>query len=61
VWLRAIKYRMGQEDVEGSKHALDRALHMLPKSEHINLIRQAALLEFRSGDPGVWGACAGAS
>lgn len=54
VWLRVLKYRLSQGDSEGARKTLDRSLQSLPKFEHIRMISQAALLEFKMGDPGGW-------
>ncbi|GAB4820753.1 hypothetical protein N2152v2_007799 [Parachlorella kessleri] len=51
VWLRTVKYRLAKDDSEGARKALERSLQALPKFEHIRMISQAGLLEFKLGDP----------
>lgn len=46
---------MGSEDAEGARRTFDRSLQSLPQFEHIRMISQTALLEFKHGDPGVSG------
>lgn len=50
VWLRAVRYRLGSGDAEGARRTLDRSLQSLPKFEHIRMISQTGLLEFKIGD-----------
>ncbi len=57
VWLRTVKYRLAKDDSEGARKALERSLQALPKFEHIRMISQAGLLEFKLGDPGERGRC----
>lgn len=55
VWLRAVKYRLVTDDAEGARKTLDRSLQSLPQFEHIRMISQTGLLEFKLGDAGVDG------
>ncbi|PRW55969.1 RNA binding rRNA processing [Chlorella sorokiniana] len=50
VWLRAVKFRLSREDGEGARKTLDRSLQSLPKFEHVRMISQTGLLEFKLGD-----------
>lgn len=52
VWLRAVKFRLTSGDAEGARKTLDRSLQSLPQFEHVRMITQAGLLEFKIGDPG---------
>lgn len=52
VWLRALKYRLTSGDPEGARRTLDRSLQSLPAFEHVRMISQAGLLEFKQGDAG---------
>lgn len=52
MWLRALKYRLTSGDPEGARRTLDRSLQSLPAFEHVRMISQAALLEFKQGDAG---------
>lgn len=52
VWLRAVRYRLATGDAEQARKTLDRSLQSLPPFEHIRMISQAALLEFKLGDAG---------
>ncbi len=52
VWLHAVKYRLTRGDSDGARKALDRSLQALPTFEHIRMVSQAGLLEFKLGDPG---------
>lgn len=49
VWLRAIKYRLTQDDIDGANKTLQRAMQSLPRHEHVVMASQTALLEFRMG------------
>jgi rRNA biogenesis protein RRP5 len=51
VWIRAIRYRLAHDDSDAARRTLDRALQSLPKHEHVGVASQAALLEFKLGDP----------
>ncbi|KAI3436621.1 hypothetical protein D9Q98_006038 [Chlorella vulgaris] len=51
VWLRAVKFRLTSGDAEGARKTLDRSLQSLPQFEHVRMITQAGLLEFKIGDP----------
>lgn len=50
VWLRAFRYRLDHQDAAKAQSTLDRALQSLPSSQHVKMISQAALLEFKRGD-----------
>lgn len=50
VWLRAVRYRLTHDDSDGAKRTLDRSLQSLPRHDHVSMITQAALLEFKVGD-----------
>ena len=50
VWLRAVKYRLAAGEGEAAQRLLDRSLKSLPRHEHVRMVSQAALLEFRCGD-----------
>ena len=52
VWQRVYRTRLAQRDAEGARTTLSRALQALPKQDHVAMISQAGLLEFRQGDPG---------
>ena len=52
VWLRAVRYRLASGDAEGARKTLDRSLQSLPQFEHIRMISQTGLLEFKIGDAG---------
>lgn len=54
VWQRVYRTRLAQRDAEGARTTLSRALQALPKQDHVAMISQAGLLEFRQGDPGTW-------
>lgn len=51
VWLRAVRYRLARGEAEAARRTLDHSLQSLPKFEHVRMISQAALLEFKAGDP----------
>jgi rRNA biogenesis protein RRP5 len=51
VWLRAIRYSLTQNDADTAKKTFDRSLKSLPRSEHVAMATQTALLEFKVGDP----------
>lgn len=50
VWLCALRHRAAERDAAGGAATLERALRALPAREHVGIISQAALLEFRQGD-----------
>ena len=54
VWLRAVRYRLTQGDPEAAQKTLDRALQSLPRFEHVQMISQAGLLEFKVGTRRAW-------
>lgn len=52
-WLRAYRAHLTQDDAEAARSTLTRALQALAtKQDHVTMISQAGLLEFRQGDPG---------
>ncbi len=55
VWLRAVRYRLASGDGEAARKTLDRSLQSLPKFEHVRMVSQTGLLEFKLGDPGQQG------
>ena len=52
VWLRGLRYRLGCQDADAARRTLEQALQALPRGEHVRMITQAALLEFKQGDAG---------
>ncbi|KAI7838131.1 hypothetical protein COHA_008062 [Chlorella ohadii] len=50
VWLRAVKFRLSRGDGDGARKTMDRSLQSLPKFEHVRMISQTGLLEFKLGD-----------
>ncbi|BDA47226.1 probable protein RRP5 homolog [Coccomyxa sp. Obi] len=51
VWLRAYSHELGRGDAAAARRALDRAIAALPARKHIKVLSQAALTEFKTGDP----------
>ena len=49
-----MRYRLAAGDAEQARKTLDRSLQSLPPFEHIRMISQAGLLEFKLGDAGAW-------
>ena len=50
-WIRCIRFWLGRGDAENAKVVFDKSMQALPKRHHVYMSTQAALLEFKLGDP----------
>jgi rRNA biogenesis protein RRP5 len=50
-WIRCIRFYLQQGDAEQAKVCYGKSLQALPKRHHVHTSLQAALLEFKFGDP----------
>lgn len=48
-WLRSLKIRIREKDRDGARSVLEKAMRTLPKSKHVEMATQSALMEFREG------------